>query len=94
MIQLRQKDFIAKPVDTIIKNTYILHFEATQSWGSEKMFLTFDSNFSGLCDECEHLVWCFKCLVGINVLEVQDPSLHVDWEHLETAWCIIVSVDE
>ena len=36
----------------------------------------------------------YLCLVGINALEVQDPSLPVDWEHLETVWCIIVSVDE
>lgn len=33
VIQVGQKDFIAKPIDTIIKNMYILHFEATQSWG-------------------------------------------------------------
>lgn len=33
VIQLGQKDFIAKPIDTIIKNMYTLHFEATQSWG-------------------------------------------------------------
>lgn len=38
--------------------------------------------------------WFYLCLMGINALEVQDPSLHVDWEHLETVWCIIVSVDE
>lgn len=45
VIQLRQKDFIAKPVDTIIKNTYILHFEATQSWGSEKCSLLLTATF-------------------------------------------------